>query len=267
VSALPQRPVKEPERRARPVVVASPPSRRRHGTALAAGLAYAAAAVALALLVLPALEQSEPRGSGIGADAALQSPAAAPGELLAMRALAARAQASVYVVEAGSGRGSGFVAWSQPARGRTFLLTAHAVVAGLLAEGGRTVYVSRGGRFWTGRLWAADRRSGVALIRLDTVLTRPLWQDDDQPGALTAGGKTFVVPPGQDIAFGESDAQPARAGRFRLAPGYDPLYVGAPVVNAEGNVGGVVVAAHPNGSATVVPLAAACDRLRRCSSD
>lgn len=271
MSAVPKDRVTERGAPIQPVLVRVPPRRRRrwHVAAAVAALAYAGAAALVVLIVLPVLEHEAPRESGI-APVTVAAPglaaAPAPRELLAMRALASRAQRGVYVLEAGGRRGSAFVAWAQPRLNRTYLLTARAVVAGLLADGGRSVFVRRGPRFWDGRLWAADKETGLALVRVDAVFRSAQWQDDDRPGTLSVGGRTFVVPPG-DAAFGESDVRPGPPGRFALTPGYDPLFLGAPVVNESGRVGGVVVAADPRGTATVVPLAAACQKLRRCASD
>lgn len=267
VSTLPRDQVEGEAKTARVVAVATPAPprrrRRRPWVTLLAVVAYGSAATVATLLVLSVLDRDTVSESGISA---AEPAAALPSEdsLLAMRTLAARAQRGVYALEAGGARRSAFVGWVQPGLERSYLLTARANVAGLLADGARVVYVRRGSQFWTGRLWAVDGAAGLALVRVDAVLERPLWQDDDQPGELRPGGRTFVIPAGAGTAFAEGTAEVGANGTFRVPAGADPLFVGAPVVNSSGRVGGVVVSTTPGGIATVTPIDRACENLRRC---
>lgn len=239
--------------------------RVRHAGALVAALAYGAAVFGVYELATGAREADLPAVGGVqGATAAIE-PALATGggDLLAVRALAARAQRSVYVIEA-SGQGSGFVAWVQEGRQRSFVITARAVVEGLLADGGRTLYVKRGNRFWAARLVRADRESGLALIRVDTVLERPLWQLRIDQDPLEAGARALIVPAGPNAAFGEGSIAPA-GDAFQLRTGTEPLHLGAPVVSEDGRLTGVVVGRAEGGANRVVPIDAACGRIRACS--
>jgi len=230
-----------------------------------AATAYGAALFGLYHLAVDARRAEAPVASGVrGASATLEPSLVTGGqELLAARALAARAQRSVYVVE-GSAQGSGFVAWVQEGQKRSFVITARSVVAGLLADGGRTLYVKSGNRFWAASLVRADRRSGLALIRVDTVLERPLWQVRIDQDELEAGSQALIVPPGPDAAFGEGTVAPA-GDAFQLETGTEQLYLGAPVVSEDGRLAGVVVAARPGGVNRVVPIDVACGAIRNCS--
>ena len=183
---------------------------------------------------------------------------------LAMRALAARAQQSVFELEgAGGARGSAFVAWTE--NGRSYLLTAHRVVAGILADDGREVFVRRGNRFWSGRIFAADRPAGLALVRVDTMtLADPLWQglEDER---LSKRDRAVVVPAGPNAAFGEGTVANVTPERLVLPAGAEELNVGAPVVAANGRLAGVVVSTTPNGVNRVAPVDLACRKIRRCN--
>lgn len=250
-----------------PLLVPPEPRKRRlrHLGALVAATAYGAALFGVYHLATDARRAEPPVAGGVqGATATLRPSLVTGGqELLAVRTLAARAQRSVYLVE-GSAQGSGFVAWVQEGRKRSFVITARAVVAGLLADGGRTLYVKRGNRFWAARLVRADRQSGLALIRVDTLLERPLWQVRIDQDELEAGASALIVPPGPEAAFGEGTVQ--RAGdALQLKTGTERLYVGAPVVSENGRLAGVVVAARPGGVNRIVPIETACGAIRNCS--
>lgn len=252
-----------------PPLVRSPetPRRRfrvRHAGALLAAVAYSAAVFGVYHLATDVRWTKAPPASGVqGATASVQPSAVTSGsELLARRALAARAQRSVYVVE-GSATGSGFVAWVQEGRKRSFVITSRAVVAGNLADGGRTVYVKSGSRFRVGRIVRADPKSGLALIRVETVLERPLWQVRIDQDPLAQGDQALIVPAGPDAAFGEGRIAPA-GELFQLKSGTEPLYLGAPVVSESGRLAGVVVATQAGGVNRIVPIEAACAKIRRC---
>lgn len=249
-----------------PARAASRRRRPRHLGALAAALLYGAAGYAAFVIAAPLWEDDGHR-SGIGAVAGASSPSLSTGtkDLLARRALAARAQPGVYVVEAAAGgRGSAFVAWVQPAKHRSDLITAHAAVAGVLADGGRTVYVRRGSRFWPGRIIRADAEAGLVLVRVQAVLDRPLWQERDQRATLAPGDPALIVPSGPGTAFGEGAVTRIRPDRFELRAGAAPLYLGAPVVAANGRLAGVVVGADAGGVNRIVPIAEACGKIRPC---
>jgi hypothetical protein len=231
-----------------------------HARALVAVLAYGSAALALVLLGFAA------RGGNAPAPAAesLTPPPAA--DVLARRALAARAQRAVYVVEGPTGgRGSGFVAWVQKGRNRSYVITARAVVAGILADGGRTVYVKRGSGFWLGSVVRDDALTGLALIQVDTVLTRPLWQLQVDHASLERKLPATIVPAGPEAPFGEGVVAEARHFGFLLRTGANRLYLGAPVVSPGGRIAGVVVGTTPSGASNIVSIEQACEKIRRCS--
>jgi hypothetical protein len=230
-----------------------------HARALVAVLAYGSAAVALVLLGFAARAGDAPAPAAEN----LTPPPAA--DVLARRALAARAQRAVYVVEGPSGgRGSGFVAWVQKGRNRSYVITARAVVAGVLADGGSSVYLKRENGFWAGRVVREDFRAGLALIRVDTALARPLWQRQVDHASLERALPATIVPAGPDAPFGEGLVDQGRSG-FRLRAGNHGLYLGAPVVSPGGRLAGVVVAVAPRGGSRIVSIEQACATIRRCS--
>lgn len=243
--------------------------RRRRSTvaAVLATAAYAGAAGAAYLLVAPALRddaEATPRAAETTAPAVQPAtPAAGGHDVLAMQSLASRAQRSVFVVEgAGGVQGSGFIAWS--AGGKSYLITSRTLIAGVLRDGGRTVFVRRGSSFWEADIAREDARSGLALLRVHDGIGRPLWA---RRGAdsLQTGGSAVVVPAGPDTPLAEAPVGAWREGAFTLDVAANPLNVGAAVIGERGKVAGVVVAITGGGGVRVVPLGRACGSIRTCS--
>jgi hypothetical protein len=244
------------------------PRRRRRRSTVAAVLAtcaYAGAAAAAYLLVAPALRddaEATPRTTQT-TPAATPAPAATDGnDLIALRTLAARAQRSVFVVEgAGGVQGSGFVAWS--AGGKSYLLTSRTLVAGVLRDGGQTVFVRRGSSFWEADIAREDARSGLALLRVHDGIGRPLWARRGND-SLEAGGNAVIVPAGPDTPLEQAPVGGWSKGAFLLDAAANPLNVGAAVIGERGRVAGVVVSISPGGGHRVVPLGRACGPIRSC---
>jgi hypothetical protein len=234
----------------------------RHLAALVALGAYAAALAIGWRLVDGAFTGATPDASSAVAAPVSVAGAGSP-EDLALRTLAARAQQSVFEVEgAGGARGAAFVAWTEGSR--SYLLTAHQAVAGVLADDGRSVFVERGSRFWNGRIVAAHRDAGLALVRVDTLLADPLWQDLEESERLTVRDAAVVVPPGPNAAFAHGTVGAVTRGRVSVRASVDDLNVGAPVIAANGAVAGVVVSTTPAGVNRVAPIELACEKIRRC---
>jgi S1-C subfamily serine protease len=240
--------------------------RRRHGGALLAAIAYGVAAVAVYQLVAPALGGGDEPASGVDAAAAPSAPGevelgtTAPGELLSLRAVAARVQQSVYTVRVGgTTRGSGFVGWVYHGK-VSFVLTAREAVAGAAAG---EVVLERGGEAMPARVVLTDAASGLALLRVNTALDRPLWQQEDERAALTSGERAVIVPAGKSGAFGQGSL--ARGAKsFSLQAGGGPRYLGAPVLADDGSLAGIVVQRVSSGESRIVSLADACRRIRSC---
>ena len=255
-SRPPRPPVRRPRRRRRRSTVA----------AVIAATAYAAAATAAYFLVAPVLRDdadATPEAVRTTAPAAAPATSAADGpDLIALRTLAARAQRSVFMVEgAGGVQGSGFVAWA--AGGKSYLITARPLVSGVLRDGGRTVFVRRGGSFWEADIAREDARSGLALLRVHDGIGRPLWARRGND-SLKTGGNAVIVPAGPDTPLDEAAVTSWRNGAFLLDGASNPLNVGAAVIGERGRVAGVVVAVTGAGY-RVVPLGRACGPIRDCS--
>lgn len=245
------------------VQVASLPGRRRlrHLAVLVALAAYASA-LAVGWRIVDGAFTTEAAEATKAAAPPVAVEAAGSADDLALRALATRAQQSVFELEgAGGSRGSAFVAWTEA--NRSYLLTAHRAVAGILADEGRSVFVERGSRFWAARIVAADRRAGLALVRVDTVLADPLWQELESE-RLSVREPAVVVPAGPSAAFAEGMVTEVRPGRLSVRAGVDDLNVGAPVVAANGVLAGLVVSTTPKGVNVVAPIELACWKIRRC---
>lgn len=241
--------------------------RRRRSTvaAVLATLAYAGAALAAYLLVAPALRddaEATPRANETPPPAATV-PAETDGpDLIALRALSSRAQRSVFLVEgAGGVQGSGFVAWS--AGGKSYLITSRTLVAGVLRDGGQTVFVRRGTSFWEADIAREDARSGLALLRVHDGIGRPLWARRGND-SLKTGARAVIVPAGPDTPLEEAPVGGWSKGAFTLEAAANPLNVGAAVIGERGRVAGVVVAIGSGGGHRVVPLGRACGPIRDC---
>jgi hypothetical protein len=231
-----------------------------------AAAAYATAAFAVYHLVAPALGRDAPQ-SGVAGAIAAPATTGLEGlgpDGLALRAVAGRAKTSTYVVEGtGGAQGTGFLAWVRPRDGTSFVLTARSVVAGMLEEGAREVYVKRGNRFWPATILRDDPNTGLAVLVLQAVLHRPLWPLPGERAKPSVGAQVAVVPAGSEATFGEGELT-AQQGRFFLRTSGESAYLGAPVVADDGRVAGVVVELGENGEAQVAPLGAACRQVRFC---
>jgi hypothetical protein len=250
----PRAPIRRPRRRRRRSTVA----------AVLATCAYAGAAAAAYLLVAPALrDDAEATPRTRTAAATTPAPSATDGnDLIALRTLAARAQRSVLIVEgAGGVQGSGFIAWS--AGGKSYLLTSRTLVAGVLRDGGQTVFVRRGSSFWEADIAREDARSGLALLRVHDGIGRPLWARRGNDSLKTGGG-AVIVPAGPDTPLEEAPIGGWRDGAFLLEAAANPLNVGAAVIGERGRVAGIVVSITAGGRHRVVPLGRACGAIRSC---
>jgi trypsin-like peptidase len=236
--------------------------RRRHGGALLAALAYGLAGFALYQLVAPSFrsESSARPEHAVAATppAATGSDSVGPREELALRAVASRVQQSVYTTRAkGAAGGSAFVAWTREGK-ISFLLTARSAVAGASGK----VLLKRGRQSTTARVVAADSATGLALLRVNDVLHRPLWQQAGNRAPLRRGAAAMAVPAGKTAAFGLADLAKA-AHAFSLPGVTGPKYLGAPVLNEGGRLAGIVVDVS-SGDSRLVSLADACKRIRAC---
>jgi hypothetical protein len=237
--------------------------RRRHGGALLAALAYGLAAFAVYQLVAPSF-RSQPSAAGEEPAVAASPPAATrsdsvgPREELALRAVASRVQQSVYRVGArGASGGSAFAAWTRQGK-ISFLLTARSAVGGASGK----ILLKRGHQTATARVVAADSATGLALLRVNDVLHRPLWQHAANRAPLRRGAPAMAVPAGKTGAFALADlAKSAHA--FSLPRVNGPRYPGAPVLDADGRLAGIIVDVS-SGDSRLVSLADACKRIRAC---
>jgi hypothetical protein len=258
---------------ARPVQLRTrPPARRKRRrrawrstiAAIVATGAYAAAVVAAYQLVVPVLRDGDAPDAPVvepSAEAATRpaAPSAAGRDLLALRTLASRAQRSVFRIEGAGVLGSGFVAWQ--IGGKSYLITSRTLVAGVLRDGGNTVFVRRGTSFWEADIAREDAGSGLALLRVHDGIGRPLWQRTTD--SLETGGRAVVVPAGPDTPLEQATVGAWRNRAFLVDAAANPLNVGAVVVGERGRVAGVVVSVA-GGRNRVVPIGRACGRIRSC---
>lgn len=248
----------------------APPVRRRRRRvgALVAAAAYAGAAYAAVAIVQSALAERDGEAVGVAA-----GPVAPPltdtvgvrsaADRLALRTRAARAQQSVFRLEAANGAtGSAFAAWTDDAR--TYLLTSRSLVARALSDGDRRVFLRRGERVWGGRVWAVHGDSGLAVVWVQGLLAQPLWQQPRRSERLAVDAPAVVVPGGPASPIGEGMLLSLEAKRGVVSAPADELAVGAPVLAANGRIAGVVVSADGR-THRVVAVERACARVRACA--
>jgi Trypsin-like peptidase domain len=236
--------------------------RRRHGGALLAALAYGLAGFALYQLVAPSFRsESDARPEeAVAAAPPAQAELGGPGprEELALRAVASRVQQSVYAVRAqGATGGSAFVAWTRQGK-VAFFMTAQSAVAGASDD----VLVKRGRQSLTARVVAADPKTGLAVLRVNTALDRPLWQSPEDRAPLRRGNAAIAVPAGRTGAFGQAELTKAEQA-FSLPRVAGPRYLGAPVLDDEGRLAGIIVDVSSR-DGRLASLADACRRVRDC---
>ena len=230
---------------------------------MVAALAYALAGFALYQLVVPVLHREPEPAAGVGAPAAaprgqVQLPTAPPDELLALRAVSSRVQQSVYAVRVGGvTQGSGFVAWTSQGR-VSFLLTARTAVAG---RGAAELLVKQARTLWPARVVASDPATGLALLRVNALLDRPLWQQSDNRAPLRDDAHVVVVPSGKAGSFADGQLRKG-SGALSLQAVKGSRYLGAPVVDDDGRLAGVAVELRASGAIRIVPLSKACSRIR-----
>lgn len=209
------------------------PSAKAQWAALAYGIACALALV----LATDSWRAGLTGSAGAEGAAGITAPAA---EALALDTVAARTARSVLPI----GKRIGFVAWTY--RGASLLLT----VGGARGD---VLQVMKGGRAHDGEVIRADPATGLALVRVDAVLGRPLWE---QRRPVSVGRGDWLV------AVGNADARHLEATSPRYAAiavrGELAGVAGAPVLNESGRLIGI---ASPSG---VIPIGRACGTIRRC---
>jgi len=165
----------------------------------------------------------------------------------------------VYTVRAGGATwGSAFVAWVRQGK-VSFVLTARAAVAGSAGD----LFLKRDGQSLRARVVGGHAATGLALLRVNAALDRPLWRDAGDRGALRAKTTAVIVPAGRSGAFGEGKLS-REPRRFSLEAGGGARYLGAPVLDENGQLAGIVVEQLASGESRIVPLADACGRIRAC---
>jgi hypothetical protein len=274
--AVPSRNVEQSEQRRR-LWLASPPEprprrtrlRKLHVAAILAAVVYVGG-MYVAYEIYRAAWHGEGRLAGViapkdsGAGAEATAPMAVTQERAAALEAAEGIRGSVFQIDtSGGGQGSAFVAWT--IKDESFLIAGHRTVAGILQGGAKTVFVRGDGRFWAGRIVRANRDSGLVLIKVEADIGPPLWQQRGQAAPIASGDAVLVVPAGESSPIGQGVVGEPQNGRLPVRVSGSRLNVGAPVVDPDGTLVGVVTRAEASGLNLLVPIETACDAgIRRC---
>jgi S1-C subfamily serine protease len=252
-------------------------TRRAPWAALAAVLATLAAMAAVGALVLQQREGAELRKDvaalGRKVDAISGRSDALAGRVgdaektiqrkeAGLAPLAERILRSVFTIEAQYGFGSGFVAWADA--GGTYVLTAHHVVEGTLSG---TVTVVRKGGGWQGSIVALDEKNDLALIRLDARPRgiEPLWQQPRRTPPRTGTELLLIGSPfGLEGTVTRGVVSRVTADAIQTDAAANPGNSGGPAIDRQGRVVGVLIGGGGENVNFAVPIARACEKLRRC---
>ena len=147
----------------------------------------------------------------------------------------------------------------------TYVLTANHVVVLSVDRGDYGVRVHRGTTVWLGRIVKTDPDNDLALIRVPRRIGPPLWQRPVYVPPLV-GDELLLV--GSPLGY-EGSVTSGVVGRVARdeiqtdAAAY-PGISGGPVVDAEGQVVGVLVSGEAENLNFAVPINRACVKLRVC---
>jgi S1-C subfamily serine protease len=181
-----------------------------------------------------------------------------------VRPLAARALRSVFTVETATGLGTGWAAWTRGAT--TYLITAHHVVAESVAAGDETVIVRRQGKKWSGTVSDIDEVNDLAVVTVEGVIAKPLWQEPDETISPLAGDELLLVgsPFGLEGTVTTGIVSRVSYSEIQTDAAANPGNSGGPALDREGNVVGVLVSGGGQNINFAIPIQRACVTVRNC---
>jgi S1-C subfamily serine protease len=171
---------------------------------------------------------------------------------------------SVFTVETSDGLGTGWAAWT--ADGQTYLITANHVVADARAAGETTVEVRRKGAQWTGTIGATDSTNDLAVVKVNGLIAKPLWQTPDSTITPLPGDQLLLVgsPYGLEGTVTTGVVSRVSYDEIQTDAAANPGNSGGPGVDADGNVVGVLLAGGGENLNFLVPIQRACVAIRSC---
>jgi len=178
--------------------------------------------------------------------------------------LAKRVLASVFTIEVTGGLGTGWAAWIQD--GSTYLITANHVVADDVAAGITTVQVKQKNSTWTGTIGKTDTVNDLAVIRVASLIGKPLWEKPQLDVSPLPGDQLLLVgsPYGLEGTVTTGVVSRVTYNVIQTDAAANPGNSGGPAVNREGNVVGVLSFGGDQNLNFAIPIQRACVTLRRC---
>lgn len=177
--------------------------------------------------------------------------------------LAKRVLRSVFTIETRHGLGSAFVAWQED--GVSYLITAHHVVEKQLGD--NVVVTRKAGGSWAGEIVSEDPKRDLAVVRINgrPKGAKPLWQRplNTRP---RAGDRLLLAgsPYGLEGTVTTGIVSRVTPRWIQTDAAANPGNSGGPAVDERGRVVGVLVMGGGQNVNFVVPIRAACRKVRDC---
>ena len=178
--------------------------------------------------------------------------------------LATRVLASVFTIDVTGGLGTGWAAWTQD--GSTYLITANHVVADDVAAGITIVQVKQKNSTWTGTIGKTDTVNDLAVIRVDGLIAKPLWQKPQLDVSPLPGDQLLLVgsPYGLEGTVTTGVVSRVAYDVIQTDAAANPGNSGGPAVDRKGNVVGVLSFGGAQNLNFAIPIQRACVTVRRC---
>ncbi len=140
-------------------------------------------------------------------------------------------------------------------------MTAHHVV-----EGSKIVKLRRKERTWTAEVVRLDPVNDLALIKVRKNVGPSLWAESQEVTSPIAGDEVIVVgsPYGLEGSVTTGIVSRVSYNRIQTDAAANPGNSGGPVVNAAGDVVGILVSGGGENVNFAIPIQRACVTIRSC---
>jgi S1-C subfamily serine protease len=178
--------------------------------------------------------------------------------------LAKQVLQSVFTLEGETEQGTAWAAWQTG--GATYLVTANHVVASQLAIGLTTIKVKQKNMTWTGTIGKTDETNDLAVVRVNGLIAKPLWQDPRLDISPLPGDQLLLVgsPYGLEGTVTTGVVSRVTYNIIQTDAAANPGNSGGPAVDQNAHVVGVLVAGGAENLNFATPIQRACVTVRSC---